>query len=68
MKFMALVPTEVELVPGDTAVLIDNGLRLEKVTVIRIVEQDKPYAVFDNGTWRPLSSYHKTWLKVESKG
>lgn len=63
MKFTALIPTDVEVNVGDTAALIKDSLELEKVKVVKVAETScGGYAVFDNGTWRPFSSYHKTWI------
>lgn len=63
MKFKAFIPTEVEVNVGDTAVLIKDSLELEKVKVVKVAETPRGgYAAFDNNTWRPFSSYHKTWI------
>lgn len=63
MKFKAFIPTEVEVNVGDTVVLIKDSLELEKVKVVKVVETPRGgYAAFDNNTWRPFSSYHKTWI------
>lgn len=67
MKCNVLVHKEIEIKPGDKAMLnIDWGERFQKlVRVVRIVQSRfTTYVVFDNWTWRPLSTHGITWEKV----
>ena len=53
---------EVELNPGDVVIL--DGYNTTGIR--RLVETyNNTYAVFHNETWRPLSTYGKTWRKKE---
>jgi len=67
MKIINYVPTEINLNPGDrvnfeyTQYPRRNGYR-----IVRLVETTNGvYVVFNNSTWRPISTYGKTWWKVE---
>lgn len=67
MKVNVLKPTEIELKPGDK-VEIDFKSQYWKrtLTVTRLVESKyQTYAVFSNGTYRPMSTYGFTWRKVQ---
>ena len=66
MKVNVLAPTEIELKPGDK-VEIDfyNNYWCRTVTVRRLVETGcHTYAVLSNSTYRPMSTYNRTWRKV----
>lgn len=57
----------IELKPGDVVVLdkMTTDIWGRPVRVERIVESRKTlYAIFSNKTWRPLSSYGRTWMKA----
>lgn len=61
-----LVPSKIDLKPGDR-VEIDYTYRKSRngYYIRRIVETSKhTYVVFTNDTWRPITSYGKTWWKV----
>lgn len=50
--------------PGDEVTMLNKPNRLYKV--LRLVETPEHiYAVFDDWTWRPVSSYGRTWAKVD---
>lgn len=61
----------VEIKPGDKVLLTyrDNKGRIvreRRATVVRLVESNlHTYAVFSRNEWRPVSTYNKTWWKVE---
>lgn len=58
MKVTVRCPKEIDLKPGYTVRLRSGG----DVIINRIVEtRYHIYVVLSNGTWRPLSSYGKTW-------
>ena len=71
MKVNVLVPSEIELNPGDEVILNLDKIKGEVSTVRlyrvkRLVETKcGSYAVFYNRTWRPMSTYNITWKKVE---
>ena len=67
MKIVNYVPVEVDLNIGDKVVFdFTTCPRRSGYTVRRLVETEYGvYAVFNNGTWRPMSTYGKTWRKVE---
>ena len=74
MKVEVLVPTTIELKPGDKVkfknVRYRSYVLKEVVTTIdKLVEtKNRTYATFRRGyTWRPLSTYGKTWFKVEDE-
>jgi hypothetical protein len=59
---------EVELLPGDKVELdgIEKSYFGRPYRIVRLVENgNHVYAVFNNDTWRPLSTYGITWRKVE---
>lgn len=66
MKCNVLVHREVEIKPGDMVVLDINWTGLQTYRhVVRVTESHfGTYAVFDNGTWRPMSTHGITWEKV----
>ena len=67
MKCNVLVHKEIEIKPGDRVVVnINWGEPIQKrVHVKRVVENRYgAYVVFDNCTWRPLSTHGITWEKV----
>ena len=68
MIITMMKPVSVEINPGDTVELIYDGGGFPKfVTVRRLtVRNGLIYAVFSNDTWRPLSSFNRTWKKVEN--
>lgn len=60
----------VEIKPGDKVMLIyrKNGkvVRERKATIVRLTETNNHvFAVFSRGEWRPVTTYNKTWWKVE---
>lgn len=59
---------EIELKPGDRVALdgLTQSLIGRPYRIKRIIENaNQTYVVFSNYTWRPLSTYGKTWRKVE---
>lgn len=67
MKCNVLVHKEVDIKPGDKVMVdIDYVKPMQKIVhVVRVVEnQLNTYAVFDNYTWRPMSTHGITWEKV----
>jgi hypothetical protein len=75
MKFNATVTKEfvfeVELKPGDRVEL--DGFETDWFNrpfyVVRLVEtRNTTYAIFSNKTWRPISSYGRTWRKLDKNG
>lgn len=69
MIITMMKPVSIDIKPGDK-VEIQFRYRckrqLRDVIVRRLVETDHgTYAVLSNHTWRPLSSYGRTWKKVE---
>lgn len=68
MKITNYVPVTIDLNVGDKVVFgFTLCPRRNGYTVTRLVEtKHGVYAVFDNGTWRPMSTYGVTWRKVES--
>lgn len=71
MRVDVLVPCSIELKPGDEVILNLDKIKGEVSTVRlyrvkRLVEtKSGSYAVFNNRTWRPMSTYNITWKKVE---
>lgn len=65
MKCNVLVRKEIEIKPGDKVVLnINYGLE-HTHRVVRVTESHfGTYVVFDNATWRPMSTHGITWEKV----
>lgn len=66
MLVNVLTPSEIDLKPGDR-VEFDHTYETRRngYYIRRIVETSKhTYAVFNNCTWRPITSYGKTWWKV----
>lgn len=58
------VITTAELKPGDT-VELSTYFGAKRSTIRRIVETSNGvYVVFNNNTWRPLSTHGETWSKV----
>ena len=67
MKIVNYVPMEVNLNPGDR-VNFDFTVypRRNGYYIRRIVEnRNGVYVVFNNNTYRPMSTYGKTWWKVD---
>lgn len=67
MKCNVLVHKEIDIKPGDPVVVnIDWYARCQRaVRVKRVVEnKNGTYVVFDDSTWRPLSTHCITWEKV----
>lgn len=68
MIITMMKPVTVDIKPGDEVRLLRGEYvrRGVVVTVRRITVRDGlTYAVFSNHTWRPMSSYGRTWEKVE---
>ena len=66
---MIKTPYVAEVKPGDMVTLnLHRPVRDQKqTTVYKMVETSKGvYAVFNNGTWRPMSTYNETWRKKYS--
>ena len=68
MEAMVYRAVEISIKPGDT-VEINYPYKTRKfrkrVQIRRLVETEAGvYVVFSNNTWRPLSSYGATWVKV----
>jgi hypothetical protein len=60
----------IDIKPGDKVLLTyrQNGkiVKERKATVVRLTETSHHlFAVFNRGEWRPVSTYNKTWWKVE---
>lgn len=68
MKVTMYRPTEVTLNVGDKVEFdFTMSPRRNGYAVRRLVEtRNGLYVVFNNNTWRPMSTYGKTWRKVES--
>ncbi len=71
MKVEVLLPSEIELKPGDEVILNIDKIK-GTVSTVRVYHVKKlvetkygTYAVFNNRTWRPMSTYNITWRKVE---
>ena len=66
MKVNVLVPTEMELKPGDDCILHSDVLSTPRTRKVnRIVESRKGVkVVFSDGTWRPIHTYGITWRKA----
>ena len=67
MKCNVLIHKEIDIKPGDRVEIdIDRAMSIQKVArVVRVVEsRHNTYVVFDNCTWRPLSTHGITWEKV----
>lgn len=60
---------DVDLKPGDKVFFLRNAkdeIRTNMGVISKMVETPSGvYAVFTNGTWRPVSTYNETWWKVE---
>lgn len=74
MNVKVLVPTTIELKPGDKvrleqAYYTPDGWKNAVATIDRLVEtKHRTYAIFNHPwAWRPLSTYGKTWIKVEDE-
>ena len=67
MKIINYVPVEITVNVGDRVVFdFTSCPRRNGYTVRRLVEtKHGVYAVFDNDTWRPMSTYGITWKKVD---
>jgi hypothetical protein len=73
MKVNVLIPSEIDIKPGDKVKLYDvcpcwGAWRAEVITTVKRVVESRHliYAVFDGGyAYRPFSTYGKTWEKVE---
>ena len=60
----------VEIKPGDTVLLTyqrgGKTVKERRATVRRLTETNHHvFAVFNRGEWRPVTTYNKTWWKVE---
>ena len=74
MIITMMKPVSIDVKPGDQVELMYDGcgkpITLERrryTAVLRLTERDGlVYAVFYNNTWRPISSYGRTWKKVEA--
>ena len=66
MKAMVYRAVEVKLSPGDRVELRSRGGGYNRHVIIKkLVESvEGVYAVFSDHTWRPLSSYGYSWVKV----
>lgn len=67
MKIVNYVPVEVNLNPGDRVNFeFTLNPRRSGYYIRRIVETNNGvYVVFNNNTYRPMSTYGKTWWKVD---
>lgn len=67
-KVNVIVTKDIMLKPGDKVSLdgmSSDLFRRRNFTIRRIVEnRNQTYVVFSNSTWRPLSTYGKTWEKI----
>ena len=55
----------IELNAGDRVELLNSEIYGERATVKRVVESRKmTYAVLTNNTYRPITSYGRTWRKL----
>ena len=68
MEVIRYVPEKITVNVGDRVVFgFTSCPRRNGYEVVRLVETvNGVYAVFNNGTWRPMSTYGITWRKVES--
>lgn len=65
MKTYVYKAVEVEIKPGDKVIMIKSNPE-ERRVVTKVVETYAGvYVVFDDNTWRPMSSYGVSWEKVE---
>lgn len=65
MKAMVYRAVEVKLSPGDKVELRSRGQYNRSVIIKKLVETiEGVYVVFSDHTWRPLSSYGYSWVKV----
>lgn len=61
MIVRVMCPVNVELKPGDRITTI----RGRELTIDKMVEtRYGTRVVFTNGTWRPTTTYNKTWSKA----
>lgn len=62
MRVKINVPTEISLKPKDAVYLIEER---KNTWIKRIVETSHGvYVVLYNDTWRPLTTYGRTWKKI----
>ena len=55
----------IELKVGDEIELLTTCYLKNRTVVTRVVEGEKrTYAVFENNTYRPITSYGRTWRKL----
>lgn len=65
IEYETIRVTTTELTPGDRVLLVYDYVPSGFSHIKRLVETcDKTYAVFENGTWRSINTYGKTWWKV----
>ena len=63
-----LVRDKVEIIPDDLVVInINKGSAYRRtLRVKKIIERSSGInVVFNNGTWRPMSTHGLTWLKLD---
>jgi hypothetical protein len=67
MKVERVIHEELNFKPGDV-VYMENYTSKRAIEVVRIVENaGQTYVVFSNRTWRPISTYGKTWCKESER-
>lgn len=61
MIVRVMCPVNMELKPGDNIITIDG----DTTTIVKMVEtRYGTRAVLANNTWRPTTTYNKTWWKA----
>lgn len=69
MIISVMKPVSVDIKPGDDVLLTEKWDAVpfgRRATITRITEtRGRIYAVLSNDTWRPITSYGRTWKKVE---
>ena len=67
MKVERVVREELRFKPGEVVIIQMGCGGMRRVEIISIVENaGQTYVVLSNSTWRPISTYGKTWWKVET--
>lgn len=69
MIITMMKPVTVDIKPGDNVKLyFDSYGGFGVVASVRriTVRNGMTYVVFDNNTWRPMSTYGRTWEKIEA--
>lgn len=71
MIVRVMTPVAIEIKPGDKVLFTKKRDALpfaRSATVTRLTETNgHTFAVLSNCTWRPITSYGRTWKKVENE-